>query len=186
MSSFLRPVLFFLLVAAAFSSARGDASTGRQDLGLGWEEGQLTVTYVAEPNLSTELQESSNLLEWGPAHILAEKVSENADGTRLIKAVVSSAGPGMFFQLRRAPAKEIAIAWDPVIDPAVAGYAVRLRRRGDIGFRRINTGPATTTTLVLPQDGGLYAFDVVCYTAEGVESEPSNAITIVVEDKACD
>jgi hypothetical protein len=177
MSRRLQQLILFCFIAMLASASAAERT---HDLGIAWEEGRMTVTYVVEPNLSTELQASANLVEWGPAEVQGETVSQQPDGTRIVKAVVSAVGPGMFFQLRRAPASQLTIAWDPAYDSTVAGYTIRLRRRGDVGMRRIDAGYATTATLILPADGGLYSFDVISYTAEGVESEPSNAIAITV------
>jgi hypothetical protein len=183
MSLLVRKLVFALCAFATLTSfARADQSSP-SDLSIAWEEGGLTLSYTVDPNLSTELQASTNLLEWGAADVFAQTISDKPDGTRLVKAVVSSAGAGTFFQLRRAPARRLTIAWDPAVDSSVAGYIIRLRRRGDIGMRRIDAGNATTATLVLPEDDGLYAFDVISYTAEGLESEPSNAITIQFENR---
>ncbi len=174
-------VCFFALLASAAADERP-----AQDLAIAFEDGRLTLTYVAYKDFSTELQASMNLIEWGPADVVSETATDHPDGTRVVKAVVSSYGSGMFFHLRRANARHIAVAWDPAIDSSVVGYIIRLRRRGDIGIRRIDAGNATTATLVLPQDGGLYSFDVVSYTAEGLESEPSNAIAIALAGGAAE
>lgn len=175
----LQTIFLFLLCAATplTSTPASEPITG-EDLSIGWEDGRLTVTYTADPRVSVELQSSGNLLQWGPADV-TEKISDTPDGTRLIKATVNSFAE-TFFRIRRAPKRELTLAWDAASDPAVAGYRVRLRRRGEGGLRRIDTGIATTTTLFLPEDGAVYSMDVVSYTRDGVESEPSNAIAIVV------
>jgi hypothetical protein len=182
MSSPRFSIFVFVCFAGMLATALAGGDTGGPELEIVQERGFLTLIYTVQPDIITELQASSNLLEWSTAVPVDEIATQNPDGTTRIQAQVSPATVAPFFRLRRATPQQLTVAWDPAADPDVVGYIIRLRRRGEVALRRINAGNSTTATLVLPKDGGLYSFDVISYNAEGLESEPSNAIAILSND----
>lgn len=67
------------------------------------------------------------------------------------------------------------LAWEPSPSPEVTGYAVYYQVAGLAIINRVDAGAALTVTLPL-QVRSAYEIYVVAYTAEGVESEPSNLL----------
>ena len=76
-----------------------------------------------------------------------------------------------------AGAGQVALAWDPVAVPTLAGYMLYYWH-GRAGVpHRLDVGPQTTTTLTDLVDGETYTFAVSAYDTAGEESEASNLVT---------
>lgn len=79
--------------------------------------------------------------------------------------------------LSHAWAGQVALTWDPVAVPTLAGYTLYYWH-GRAGVpHRLDVGPQTTTTLTDLVDGETYTFAVSAYDTAGEESETSNLVT---------
>lgn len=73
-------------------------------------------------------------------------------------------------------AGQVTLAWDPNGEPEVAGYKLYYGPVSGQYDQVIDVGNVTTTTVTDLQTGGTYWFVVTAYTADGLESDPSNEI----------
>lgn len=71
----------------------------------------------------------------------------------------------------------ITVAWDPNPDPNVAGYNLYFRETGAAITNKLNVLNVTNTTISSLQAGATYEMFVTAYCVDGIESEPSNAVT---------
>jgi len=74
----------------------------------------------------------------------------------------------------------VPLAWDPSPDANVLGYAIYYGTNSGNYQTRVPVGNATNTVLSNLTNVGTYYFVAVAYTAEGVESLPSNEVSYTV------
>jgi Divergent InlB B-repeat domain/Fibronectin type III domain len=74
-------------------------------------------------------------------------------------------------------AQSASLSWDASSNPNVAGYKLRYGTTSGNPSQTIDIGKTTTATVSNLNDGTTYYFTATCYTAEGVESQPSNEVS---------
>jgi hypothetical protein len=74
-------------------------------------------------------------------------------------------------------AAPFTLAWSSQSDPSVAGFAVYYSAAGSLTTNRVDVGMLEATTLYNLTAGIEYSFFAVAYTAEGIESLPSNVVS---------
>ncbi len=79
-----------------------------------------------------------------------------------------------------AHAGQVTVAWDPNLEPEVAGYKIYYGTRSGSYTASIDAGNATSILLSGLQDGATYFFAAVAYDASNNESGFSNEITYAV------
>jgi len=80
----------------------------------------------------------------------------------------------------RAFAGSVALAWDPVSSPALAGYVVYYGPIAGSYTSKIDVGNTTVRTVPNLTDGGTYHFAVTAYDASHKETGFSNDVTITL------
>ena len=80
----------------------------------------------------------------------------------------------------RAFAGSVALAWDPVSSPALAGYVVYYGPTAGSYTSKIDVGNTTVRTVPNLTDGGTYHFAVTAYDASHKETGFSNDVTITL------
>ena len=73
-------------------------------------------------------------------------------------------------------AASVTLAWDPNIEPDVAGYRLYYGTSSNMFGIVVNCGNVTNYTVADLQNGLTYSFYVTCYNTSGLESEPSNVV----------
>ena len=76
----------------------------------------------------------------------------------------------------------VSLAWDPSPDTNVVGYALYYGNASGNYPVRVDAGIQTSTTVTGLTAGLTYYFVAVAYTADGVESLPSNEVTYRLPD----
>jgi hypothetical protein len=74
-------------------------------------------------------------------------------------------------------AQSVTLAWDASSDPNIAGYKLRYGTTSGNPSQTIDVGKTTTATVSNLNDGTTYYFTATCYTAAGLESQPSNEVS---------
>ncbi|NGO39580.1 hypothetical protein G4L39_09255, partial [Limisphaera ngatamarikiensis] len=77
-------------------------------------------------------------------------------------------------------AGEVALAWDPSPDAWVTGYAIHYGTSSGIHPVRVDVGNVTNAIIDGLQPGVTYYFVATAYTADGLESDPSNEVSYTV------
>lgn len=77
-------------------------------------------------------------------------------------------------------ASAVTLKWDPSSDPRVTGYALRYGSTSGNHTVRVDIGSKTTASVLELTAGRTYYFAVTAYTADGVESLPSNEVAYTV------
>jgi len=83
----------------------------------------------------------------------------------------------------------VTLAWDPSPDERVAGYAIYYSATAgnpilSPGAVRQDAGLRTSVTITNLTPGGTYHFVAIAYTADGLESLPSNEVVYAVPERA--
>jgi hypothetical protein len=79
--------------------------------------------------------------------------------------------------------QSVTLAWDPSLDPVVAGYAVYYGDHGAASgdsASRADAGANTSVTISGLREGHTYYFAAVAYDILGEESAPSPEVTYIV------
>jgi hypothetical protein len=76
-------------------------------------------------------------------------------------------------------AHNVQLAWDPSNDPQVAGYNLRYGTSSHNYTQTINTGTATSALVSVTPDATYY-FVVTAYNSAGLQSVPSNEVSLIV------
>ena len=74
----------------------------------------------------------------------------------------------------------VTLTWDPSPDTNVVGYFVYYGTVAGSYTNRVNQGNQTTANVPGLMEGVTYHFVVTAYTADAVESDPSNEVAFVV------
>ena len=77
-------------------------------------------------------------------------------------------------------AAEVTLAWDPNLEPDIAGYRLYYGQPPGTEAGAIELGNFTTYTVEDLTEGATYFFYVTCHSTMGLESEPSNTIEYTV------
>ena len=77
-------------------------------------------------------------------------------------------------------AAEVALAWDPSPDEWVTGYAIHYGTTSGVHPVRVDVGNVTNAVIDGLQPGVTYYFVATAYTADGLESDPSNEVSYTV------
>jgi hypothetical protein len=75
---------------------------------------------------------------------------------------------------------EIRLAWDPNIEPDIAGYRIHYGELPGAPDQRADAGNATTVTIGNLSPGKTYAFHATAYSTLGLESDHSQAVLYTV------
>lgn len=70
----------------------------------------------------------------------------------------------------------VTLAWDPILESWVSGYAVRFGWASGYYTNRTDVGTNTTCTITNLMTGSTYFFVAHAYTSDGQENPPSNEI----------
>jgi Bacterial Ig domain/Fibronectin type III domain len=76
--------------------------------------------------------------------------------------------------------KTLQFAWNPSNDPQVTGYNLSYGTASGNYSQTVNAGPSTSATISGLTDGTTYYFAVRSYNAAGLQSIPSNEVSITV------
>lgn len=79
-----------------------------------------------------------------------------------------------------ANAESVVLAWDPSPDEWVVGYAIHYGVQSGVYVNRTEVGNVTNALIDGLQPGTQYFFVATAYTADGLESEPSNEVSYTV------
>ncbi len=74
----------------------------------------------------------------------------------------------------------VTLVWDPSLDPRVAGYAIWYGTTSGVYPTRVDVGNRTMVTISNLVIGQTYYFVATAYTADGLESPPSNEVGYTV------
>jgi hypothetical protein len=74
-------------------------------------------------------------------------------------------------------AQSVTLAWDPSLDPTIAGYRLYDGTSSGVYTQQIEVGNTTATLVSNLADGQTYFFAVTAYNAAGAESIPSNEVS---------
>jgi Fibronectin type III domain len=74
-------------------------------------------------------------------------------------------------------AQSVTLAWDPNLDPTIAGYRLYYGTSSGVYTQQIEVGNTTATLVSNLADGQTYFFAVTAYNAAGAESTPSNEVS---------
>jgi hypothetical protein len=74
-------------------------------------------------------------------------------------------------------AQNVGLAWDPTLDPTIAGYRLYEGTSSGVYTQEIEVGNTTATLVSNLADGQTYFFAVTAYNAAGAESSPSNEVS---------
>ncbi|MGA4644928.1 fibronectin type III domain-containing protein, partial [Limisphaera sp. 4302-co] len=92
--------------------------------------------------------------------------------------------PALLVGLAQVPnvldAAEVALAWDPSPDEWVTGYAIHYGTASGVHPVRVDVGNVTNAVIDGLQPGVTYYFVATAYTADGLESDPSNEVSYTV------
>jgi hypothetical protein len=101
---------------------------------------------------------------------------------RTLRALTGRKTVGILLVLAAAAqtASSVTLAWDPIPESWVAGYAVRYGTASGYYSSRVDTRNATTVTLTNLTVGTTYYFVANAYTADGQENPPSNEVSYTV------
>jgi hypothetical protein len=77
-------------------------------------------------------------------------------------------------------AKSLQFAWNPSTDPAVAGYKISYGVSSGTYTQTVNVGNATSATISPLNSSTTYYFILTSYNSAGLQSVPSNEISITV------
>jgi len=78
------------------------------------------------------------------------------------------------------PTSSVTLVWDPSPDPRVVGYTIWYGNASGVYPTRIDVGNTTTATIADLAIGQTYYFVATAYTADGLESLPSNEVEYTV------
>ncbi len=174
------PARVFSLFLVAAGLICGPRSSPAQILQTSIDGSDLTVTYARISNADVSVEASTDLTSWSAANS-HETLIENEDGSEFIKSSVAIPDTGTFFlRLKIASAWKVDLSWNAVSDPAVVGYRLYYSRTDGLGaLRELDVGNSTTAMIFLPQDGKTYSFVVTCYDGAGIESPPSDPLSVM-------
>jgi hypothetical protein len=77
-------------------------------------------------------------------------------------------------------AGQVGLVWDPSPDEWVVGYAIHYGTVSGVHPIRVDVGNVTNTVIDGLEPGVTYYFVATAYTADGLESEPSNEVSYTV------
>jgi hypothetical protein len=83
----------------------------------------------------------------------------------------------MIFACGLEAAPDVSLAWDPSPDADVSGYRLNYGLESGVYPQIIDVGNTTTATVSGLAAGQTFYFVVTAYTAEGMESLPSNEVS---------
>jgi len=78
------------------------------------------------------------------------------------------------------PAPAVTLEWDPSPDSWVSGYAIHYGTASGVYTVRVDVGNVTTCTITNLTPATTYYFVATAYTADGLESLPSNEVAYTV------
>jgi len=78
-------------------------------------------------------------------------------------------------------ATDLTFAWDPNPESDLAGYRLYYRSGGETNFTVVETGNVTRYTVPDLVPGMTYDFHLTAYNQIGLESEPSNTVTVPID-----
>ena len=78
------------------------------------------------------------------------------------------------------PAPDVSLVWDPSPDATVVGYRLHSGTASGIYTEHLDVGAQTSTAVTGLVRGDTYYFAVTAYTADGIESDPSNEISFTL------
>jgi hypothetical protein len=81
---------------------------------------------------------------------------------------------------RYSPAQTLSLTWDASPDTTVAGYRVYYGTESGVYPSQVDAGTNTSTIITGLAERGTYYFVVTAYTADGLESLPSNEVSYFV------
>ncbi len=84
------------------------------------------------------------------------------------------------FHTAVAMAAQLALAWEPSVDPTVTGYAVYIGDAPGSYQQRIDVGASTNAVLTNLTGGTRCYFAVRNYNAANIESLPSNEVSYLI------
>ncbi|MCS7089586.1 MAG: fibronectin type III domain-containing protein [Verrucomicrobiota bacterium] len=76
----------------------------------------------------------------------------------------------------------VTLAWDPSPDERVVGYAIYYGTSSGVHPVRIEVGNVTNAVIEGLQPGVTYYFVATAFTADGLESDPSNEVSYMMEE----
>lgn len=79
--------------------------------------------------------------------------------------------------MANAQAKQVTLIWDPSNDPQIVAYRLYYGTVSRSYDQQLDIGVATTAIVSNLADGITYFFVVTAFTAQGVESQPSNEVS---------
>lgn len=77
-------------------------------------------------------------------------------------------------------ATNLRLAWDPSTDPNVAGYKLSYGSTSGSYTKSLNAGSSTSATVTSLTPGATYYFVVAAYNSIGLQSSPSNEVSLTV------
>jgi hypothetical protein len=84
---------------------------------------------------------------------------------------------GTCWVLEVQAAQSVTLAWDPNLDPTIAGYRLYEGTSSGVYTQQIEVGNITAALVSNLADGQTYFFAVTAYNTAGAESIPSNEVS---------
>lgn len=78
------------------------------------------------------------------------------------------------------PAPDVSLVWDRSPDATVVGYRLHSGTESGIYTEHLDVGAHTSTAVTGLFRGETYYFAVTAYTADGIESDPSNEVSFTI------
>jgi hypothetical protein len=96
---------------------------------------------------------------------------------RAVLLLILLVGVFTFLQCQAIAARSVTLAWNPSVDPSVAGYNVYWGTASGSYSEKLVAGTAATAVISGLMEGTTYYFVVTAYNISGLESDPSNEVS---------
>ncbi len=176
----LFPILITFVITAAATPIKSVAASS-DTIEIERDVEAVTLTYARYRGTCMQVETSTDLVHWVPTATV-DTVREITDAGQVVASRVPHLGAQqMFFRLLPLAAHDVTLTWNQVTDGGVAGYRLHYRTRTEAYEHVLDVGLANVVTVSLPNGDRLYSFAVTSYDASGLESAPSDAVTVLLK-----